>query len=91
MGVAELVGIMAVVGGSVWAIAEKIGNLHKCLDKRLDDLRDRQIEIEHMVTRNRDKIDAAEVANRAWFAKIHKDLYRCTIPPTELSEGLSKD
>jgi hypothetical protein len=83
MGITELIGIVATASGAVWAIAEKINQLHRCIDSRLDKVEARQIEIEATVHRNREKIDEMETYNRVWFAKIHKDLYRCTIPPKE--------
>lgn len=87
MGLTEIIGAIATIGGAVWGIAEKINNLHRCLDQRLDKVEAHQIEIENTVHRNRDKIDAIEKENGRWFSKIHKDLYKCTTPPPMRNEG----
>lgn len=83
MGIAEILGMISLVAGAVWTVAEKINNLHRCMDGRLDELNDRQREIELTVQGNSIKIEEMETTNRVWFTKIHKDIYNCSLPPQE--------
>jgi hypothetical protein len=83
MGTIEIIGMCVLVVSATWIVSEKLRELHIALDKRLDEATERQRIIEAMVERNSDAINNLERYSQAWFKKIHKDIYRCTIPPQQ--------
>lgn len=83
MAIAEILTIVALVGGAVWQVSEKIGALREDMDRRLDELKERQIFQELEGANLRERLQEMETKHLEWFQRLNKEIYKCTIPPQE--------